>query len=521
MKNRFISIVLSFMVILLCVPPNTTAHANLGTNVSGLIDQDTTWTAAGSPYSLSGNIHIANGVTLTVEPGVTIEGNGRNLIVYGNLEAVGRLDSKIKLNNVNIQPPAYSSYYERFLIHIENADISNGSLNPYIYSSYGNLILRDSKLFNLDAPVYISEPQSDVSIERNIFNDTYGIGISTFTGVKINILNNVFYHYKQYAVRNYKSVYNTEITVSYNSILTPKDQYTTALIIDNQAPSDSKMIATNNYWGTTDETLIEKMINDKIDDPRIGTYINFKPYLKSPDPNTPYLDLVKPVISGATDTTIKMNSIFDPMLGVFANDNVDGDITNKVIVSGYVDNTKPGRYTLTYTIEDIMGNKTSVSRNVTVVDDINPVISGIEDKSINITSNFNPIYGVTAMDNADGDITGKIIVTGTVDITRPGMYTLTYSVEDNSGNTTTGTRNITVIDNVKPVIYGLEDISINIGSNFDSFNGVTAIDNVDGDLTGKIITTGSVDTTHLGMYTLTYSVEDNSGNTTTGTRNIT
>lgn len=42
--------------------------------------------------------------------------------------------------------------------------------------------------------------------------------------------------------------------------------------------------------------------------------------------------------------------------------------------------------------------------------------------------------GYTATDNVDGDITSRVKVMGTVDISRAGQYSLAYSVTDNAGN---------------------------------------------------------------------------------------
>jgi hypothetical protein len=74
------------------------------TNVSGIISSDTTWTKAGSPYGLTGNILISNGVTLTVEAGVTVTLNGYYLEVDGILQAVGSTSEQIYLtgNNQNL-----------------------------------------------------------------------------------------------------------------------------------------------------------------------------------------------------------------------------------------------------------------------------------------------------------------------------------------------------------------------------------------------------------------------------------
>jgi hypothetical protein len=50
-----------------------TAFAHADTYVSGTIKQDTTWDLEGSPYLLSSDVTIAEGVTLTVEGGVVIK----------------------------------------------------------------------------------------------------------------------------------------------------------------------------------------------------------------------------------------------------------------------------------------------------------------------------------------------------------------------------------------------------------------------------------------------------------------
>ena len=84
------------------------------------------------------------------------------------------------------------------------------------------------------------------------------------------------------------------------------------------------------------------------------------------------------------------------------------------------------------------------------------------------------------------------------------------SSDDSGGNDTT-TPIITIL--------GEADVSINQYTPYIDA-GATATDNVDGDLTSSIVTTGVVNTSIEGNYIITYTVSDTSGNTATATRQV-
>ncbi|WP_397221691.1 immunoglobulin-like domain-containing protein [Peribacillus simplex] len=231
-------------------------------------------------------------------------------------------------------------------------------------------------------------------------------------------------------------------------------------------------------------------------------------------------DNIKPVILGASDKTVFINSNFDSKLGVTANDNSDGNLTSNLKISGTVNTKVKGVYTLTYTVSDISGNITVISRKIMVVDNVKPVITGAINKTINQNDAFNPKTGVTSKDNVDGNLTNSIKISGMVNTKEKGTYTLKYTVSDSSRNVTTVTRKITVTDNIKPVITGAANKTINIGSAFNPRTGVKAKDNVDGDLTSSIKVIGTVNTKKKGTYSLTYVVTDKSGNMIMITRKI-
>lgn len=60
--------------------------------------------------------------------------------------------------------------------------------------------------------------------------------------------------------------------------------------------------------------------------------------------------------------------------------------------------------------------------------------------------------GATAIDDTDGDISGAIVVTGTVDAATAGTYELTYTVQDAAGNEAVVVRTVTVVDTTSPVL---------------------------------------------------------------------
>jgi len=78
-------------------------------------------------------------------------------------------------------------------------------------------------------------------------------------------------------------------------------------------------------------------------------------------------DTTKPVITlkGEKSITIKLNDTYKDE-GATATDDKDGDITNKIVITGKVDTKKEGTYIITYTVEDSSKNVTTAQRTVIV-----------------------------------------------------------------------------------------------------------------------------------------------------------
>ena len=154
-------------------------------------------------------------------------------------------------------------------------------------------------------------------------------------------------------------------------------------------------------------------------------------------------------LNGDAEMTVEAGSEFsDP--GYTATDNYDGDLTDKVSVTGAVDTSKPGDYEIKYSVADSSKNEIEVKRTVHVTDTTAPQIklSGDDFMSVKKGDKYKD-PGYTATDNCDGDITDSVKVSGDkVDKDKAGKYTVTYEVSDSSGNKATATRVVSVYDPV-------------------------------------------------------------------------
>ena len=106
------------------------------------------------------------------------------------------------------------------------------------------------------------------------------------------------------------------------------------------------------------------------------------------------IDDISPIISlkGSRTITVKLNGNYEED-GYTALDNYDGDITNKVEVNTNVNYNQVGTYYITYQVVDNSLNKTSVSRTIYVINQIeNTYIKGIllVNKKYHLASNYNP-----------------------------------------------------------------------------------------------------------------------------------
>ena len=238
------------------------------------------------------------------------------------------------------------------------------------------------------------------------------------------------------------------------------------------------------------------------------------------DMNPPVITLV-----GSSITVEKCGTFTDP--GATAWDDVDGSVS--VTYTGSISTTTLGKQYITYSAQDKSGNQAQqVVREVNVVaDKTGPVITmnGNNPMSVNVTSNFTD-PGANANDACDGNVNNTLSSTNNVNTSTVGSYTVTYKANDLSGNVSTVVRTVNVGDFTAPVITlnadaqgNTDPVYVDVFTTFTDPD-ATATDNyyAASSLTKQV--TGSVNTSVIGSYVITYTFTDGSGNVGTKTRTV-
>ena len=248
---------------------------------------------------------------------------------------------------------------------------------------------------------------------------------------------------------------------------------------------------------------------------------------------------IKTSLVGNTLTITKGGKYDEAMLKLTAEDKEDGNLTNKIQISGdKVDTTKLGTYNVVATVTDSKGIPAKLTIKVNVVENIEPQITiGKSDRTmvieqgdaINRQSILEALKVKAINPEDNSDITNKVDIygLGTVDVNKPAEYTIKLSVEDEIGGVTGSAleqATIKVVENQKPVIKVQPKFIIMQGSNFNPSVDIKATATDTNLATGKVTDVSSsieyegveyVNTNVPGPYTITVKATDNKGLVTT------
>ena len=233
--------------------------------------------------------------------------------------------------------------------------------------------------------------------------------------------------------------------------------------------------------------------------------------------------VVKPEVNEAPtitadDLTLYTGDEFSKdMLNIKAKDREDGDLTDKVEISGEVNAMKAGTYTLTLTVKDSKGAKAEIKVTVTVkakeVKNEVPVITA-NDVTIKCGDKLSKtMFNAKANDAEEGDITKDLTIdTSKVNTNKVGTYDVYLAVKDSKGAKAEKTVKVTV-KSTNPTLKA-DNVKIEEGDTLkDTAFNIVARD-CEGNSIKYKIDKSKVNTSKAGTYRVKITAEDKWGNTT-------
>lgn len=228
---------------------------------------------------------------------------------------------------------------------------------------------------------------------------------------------------------------------------------------------------------------------------------------------TVIVDAPKPTITlnGNNNVMVYKNEIYHEQ-GAVAADEIDGDLTSKIKINGTVDPSKNGVYRIVYTVLNRYGEKAETTRYVEVRDYIVTIeLLGNNPYSMKVTDKYSE-PGYKVMHEKNGDITSDVKVTSNVDEGKIGRYTIEYRYQDSVTGQVEKVQRTVVVETPKLTLTlnGSSPYLIYAGNGYFE-QGATAVDEIDGNITEKIVITTDVNPNRVGTYTTTYKVISNYG----------
>ena len=198
------------------------------------------------------NVMAVSGDGVTIIANNHITGNNRGAITFNN-----EASSEVSFGGVVFGNTLYDSY------------------NGIVIRGAGPLIVSNNEIYNCTQDgVYLAEGAT-ATVERNLIRDnTVGVYLASPATIQHNTIRN----------SNTSMQASSEATVAYNNI----EGYNQSI----KLTSSANLNATNNWWGTTDQTAIANSIVDNRVDFNLGA-VTFIPFLSAadskalPDPNAP------------------------------------------------------------------------------------------------------------------------------------------------------------------------------------------------------------------------------------------
>jgi len=340
-----------------------TVHAS--TEVTGIISSDTAWTLENSPYSLTGNVLVNNGVTLTINAGTVLNLGSYYIMVNGTLQALGNQTTPITFNDGQIIFTQYSvdwnesmntgciiqngilvssleinnspklcdsTAYNEIMIEtltgipliinniikggmvvVGNGNVTHNEISGQGIDVFGsNLVISNNIISNCQTGILVSTSNYSPSwhwvdpitlIEKNlIINNTNGISLNAW-----QMFTPCAPIIRNNTILNNENGIYLTYLFSYNEpTLIYNNIYANLNYnINNQVPANN-INATYNWWGTTDTQAINQTIYDFNNDFYLGT-VNFIPFLTELNSEAPEIPEPEPEQTPTLPTYISIS----------------------------------------------------------------------------------------------------------------------------------------------------------------------------------------------------------------------
>lgn len=203
-------------------------------------------------------------------------------------------------------------------------------------------------------------------------------------------------------------------------------------------------------------------------------------------------------------------------------DNQEGDISERIsiIIDNYTDNKHElGDYQVVLSIIDVAGNETRLTYMIKVIDNESPKVVPPEDIYVSYKTLLDLNDVLERIEATDNHATNLEISIDSenyvVNYNKIGTYTVEIMVDDFAGNAVIVVQTIHVIDDVAPVIEGIDHYRISVDESLDIqkiINELVVFDEVDYSVIKPVIISNNYIPFTSGTYKVVIQVEDNAGN---------
>ncbi|MCW4028299.1 MAG: hypothetical protein NWE92_01460 [Candidatus Bathyarchaeota archaeon] len=389
--------------------------------LSGIISSDATWTQANSPYILTGNLLVKNGVTLTIQSGVLVNLNTYYMMVNGTLQVLGTAGNLTTFDDGEIIFTQYSTNWNQSTntgciiqdAYVNSSVTVEGSA-PYLIN---NTITRGIKVDSGEPTIsnntitsqgiFLGLGNENASVSNNVISGcSVGIQVyvndfcsATISGNlivnnTIGLVSTCFFPPRSAPteIQNNTITNNTIGIVTTTSFFESYCQILNNNIFDNTDYNFKNELPIHvntpyNWWGTTDIQGVNQKIYDYNEDYNLGI-VAYSPLLISPNINAPTYVLTSATVGGYISSSgINRLNYGDSQTFTITPD------SGYHVADVFVNGSSVGAVS-SYTVQDV-GGVTTVSATFVADSTPTPTAAPTSQSSSNSNSNSNPTAAPT------------------------------------------------------------------------------------------------------------------------------